>query len=71
MSPHQSNMYQLAENLHMTVTRMSSEMTMAEYFGWMQFYDDKAKDAAREAKGLPKRPAGKPGDGVVLTGFGL
>jgi hypothetical protein len=71
MNPSLFNMYQLAENLHMTVGSMSREMSMSEYMGWIAFYAQKAEDMERESKGIPKRPAGQPGDDVVMTGFGL
>lgn len=70
MSAQQQNVYQLAENLGMTVTRMSREMTMSEYFGWMAFYSQKAADAEREAKGKKPIPRGKPGE-LVMTGFDI
>ena len=31
------NLYVLAENLCMTVTRLKREMTLREYFGWIKF----------------------------------
>lgn len=60
-------MFQLAENLHMTVTRMMSEMTMGEYVGWLRFYGQRDKQTT---------PDGKPnllaGDGSSLVqGLGI
>lgn len=61
-------MYQLAENLHMTVGRMMREMSFGEYLGWMRFYTQ------RNQKVDPK--TGKPNllasdsDGL-LKGMGL
>jgi len=31
------NLYVLAENLGMTVTRLKREMTLREYFGWLKY----------------------------------
>lgn len=64
MSPAQVNAYQLAENLGMTVTRMMSEMTLAEFYGWMAFYAEQNKGDQK-----PQKPV-KGGD-VVIRGFNL
>jgi ribulose 1,5-bisphosphate synthetase/thiazole synthase len=69
MNEHQRNLYQLAENLGMTVTRMSRDMTMSEYFGWMAFYGEKAAEAERESKKKPPMPR-KDGE-LVMRGFGI
>lgn len=66
MSIHQRNAYQLAETLGMTVTRMMSEMTMAEYFGWMAFYGEREL----EAEGKLPQTFDKDG-GVIMRGFDL
>jgi hypothetical protein len=63
MSAHQMNVYQLAENLGMTVTRLQREMTMSEFFGWVAFYSERGADD------LPKAKA--PGEGISLHGFNL
>ena len=69
MTPHQMNVYQLAENLGMTVTRMLREMTMTEYFGWVAFYGERAAQDNGKAKPKPIRPS-RNGE-VVLRGFNL
>lgn len=67
MTPQQMNVYQLAENLGVTVTRMQREMTLSEYFGWIAFY------AARDSKDKPKtakKPPRLPRNGeITLQGF--
>lgn len=63
MSAHQMSVYQLAENLGMTVTRMKREMTLSEYFGWVTFYGERSK-------GEDAKPPQK-GDGINLTGFDI
>ena len=68
MNAHQMNVYQLAENLGMTVTRMKREMSLSEYFGWVAFYgerDDRQNGKPKAAK----RPS--PGSGIKLKGFDL
>jgi hypothetical protein len=70
MNSQQMNVYQLAENLGMTVTRMLREMTMSEYFGWVAFYAEKAERDSSAAGKAPKlRP--KKGDELVLRGFNI
>lgn len=72
MSPQQMNVYQLAENLGLTVTRMSREMTMSEFMGWSAFYAARAEEMEREAKGKKKSQKGRGVSGdVVLRGFDL
>lgn len=66
MNIHQKNVYQLAETLGMTVTRLQSEMTMAEYFGWMAFYGERQM----EVEGKTPDTFSKDG-GVVLKGFNI
>lgn len=70
MNAHQMNVYQLAENLGMTVTRMLREMTMSEYFGWMAFYGERERQERGGAKKKsPPRPS-RDGE-VILRGFNL
>ena len=38
------SVYQLAENLHMTVGRLKQEMTVAEYLNWLRFYNQKNEE---------------------------
>ena len=64
MNAHQMNVYQLAENLGMTVTRLKREMTMSEYFGWVAFYGE--REQRENGKPTPRK-----GDGINLTGFDL
>lgn len=68
MNAHQMNVYQLAENLGMTVTRMKREMTLTEYFGWVAFYGERDNRQNGKPKSS-KRPA--PGSGIALKGFDL
>lgn len=69
MTPHQMNVYQLAENLGMTVSRMCREMTMSEYFGWVAFYGERAAQDGAKTKSKPIRT---PRNGeVILRGFNL
>lgn len=65
MNAHQMNVYQLAENLGMTVTRMKREMSLSEFFGWVAFY----RERDEREKGQPRKPAA--GEGIVLEGFDL
>jgi hypothetical protein len=54
----------------MTVTRMLREMTVAEYFGWVAFYSEKAERESLAAGKAPKlRP--RQGDELVLRGFNI
>lgn len=69
MNEHQRNTYQLAENLGIPVTTLMREMSLAEYFGWMQFYSEKSAEAEREAKKKPPLPR-KDGE-LVMRGFGV
>lgn len=69
MTAAQLNMYQLAENLGMTVTRMAREMTMSEYFGWLAFYAERENLESKPRK--PKAPRQRPGGGITMKGFDL
>jgi len=42
------NLYVLAENLGMTVTRLKREMTLREYFGWLKYQAQRNKSADDE-----------------------
>ncbi len=68
MNAHHMNVYQLAENLGMTVTRMKREMTLSEYYGWVAFYGEREKQEKRSGGKGRKPPTGK-GDGVSIRGF--
>lgn len=68
MSVHQSNCFALAENLGMTVTQLTREMTLAEYFGWLQFFSEKVQATKKQPK-PGKKPRGK--DGFVMKGFDI
>ena len=70
MTPQQMNVYQLAENLGMTVTRMLREMTVAEYFGWVAFYAEKA-DRESVAAGKPPKLHPKKGGDLIMRGFNI
>lgn len=48
----------MAENLHMTVARLSEELTYREFEGWMRFYEQKAAQEKGETQG----PAGSDED---------
>ncbi len=39
------SVFQLAENLHMTVGRLRKEMTVAEYINWLRFYAQKNEES--------------------------
>ncbi len=71
MTIQQKAVYQLAENLSMTVNRMLCEMTMAEYFGWMRFYAERNKEAELDAKGIKRPPPPSPSGEVIMRGFDL
>jgi hypothetical protein len=45
------NLFTLAENLHMTVERLRSEMPLREFFGWLKFYAQRREEAEGEASG--------------------
>lgn len=64
MTPQERSVYQLAENLGMTVTRLKREMTMSEYFGWVAFYSEKAEGGEK-----PKTLEQVRASGPVLKGF--
>jgi len=42
------NLYVLAENLGMTVTRLKREMTLREYFGWIKYQAQRAEPTEPE-----------------------
>lgn len=59
--------YQLAENLHMTVTEMEEKMTWAEYQNWCRFYAQREEQST--SSGKKNLMAG--GEDDLLKGLGL
>jgi hypothetical protein len=49
------SLYQLAENLGMTVYEMSHKMPVSEFQGWIEFYSRRSQEAAAadRRKGAP------------------
>jgi len=53
LSPHERNLYHLAENLSMPVYQLL-DMPVSEYFGWLEFYrirQEEKEIQERKAKG--------------------
>lgn len=70
MTAQRKNVFQLAENLGMTVEALMRDMPIAEFCEWMQFYAERSEDMAKEDKAQkPKLPP--KGADLVMRGFGI
>ena len=70
MTPQRKNVFQLAENLGMTVAVLMRDMPLSEFCEWMQFYGERAEEADREEKNM-KPVLREPGTGRIRFSKGI
>lgn len=42
--------FQLAENLHMTVAQLLRDMPLGEYMGWLRFYEQRNNQTSKNGQ---------------------